>query len=267
MSPFYFGTQRRRLFGIYEPAVSGAGQRAAVLCHPCGAEYVHAHRSMRQLAAKLSEAGFHTLRFDYFGTGDSAGETTDISLDGWENDVEMAMEELKDMVGAAQVALVGLRAGAALASQVAARRAKEVNAIILWDPIISGQEFFRSLQPRHRKNGYSGVINATGSDRLHQDWPTNLYGSPLPAIMVRELQNFDLRASIQALPLHTRIIKSDRMASHDALRSIAANSAAGAIEIEDIADVLPWMEDNVSGGAMPAKVIKSIVEYLKCTAA
>ena len=96
MTPFYFGDRRRRLFGIYEPAVlKSVGKRAAVLCYPWGAEYVHAHRTMRQLAVRLSAAGIDTLRFDFFGTGDSAGEMVDADLAGWETDIELAIEELR----------------------------------------------------------------------------------------------------------------------------------------------------------------------------
>ena len=66
-----------------------------VLCYPWGSEYIHAHRALRQLATRLSMAGFHTLRFDYFGTGDSAGEMEDADLGVWEDDIETAIEELK----------------------------------------------------------------------------------------------------------------------------------------------------------------------------
>ena len=95
MSPFYFGTRERRLFGIYEPASCGtAGNRAAILCYPWGLEYLHAHRTLRQLALKLSATGVHTLRFDFFGTGDSGGEAIDANLKVWQTDLKMAMEEI-----------------------------------------------------------------------------------------------------------------------------------------------------------------------------
>src|SRR3954451_13983708 len=75
MTPLFFGSRARRLFGIYEPGRSGSRvPRAAVLCHPWGQEYIRAHRSMRRLANMLSATGRDTLRFDYFGTGDSAGD-------------------------------------------------------------------------------------------------------------------------------------------------------------------------------------------------
>src|SRR5690242_21844126 len=76
MTAFHFGSRERRLFGYYEPAPASARKvQAALLCHPMGNEQVFAYRSMRQLAARLVRAGFHVLRFDYFGTGDSYGDT------------------------------------------------------------------------------------------------------------------------------------------------------------------------------------------------
>lgn len=141
MNPLYLGTQERRLFAVYEPAaVKDRRARAAVLCHPWGAEYVYAHRTMRQLAVKLSACGFHTLRFDYFGTGDSGGEAFEANPAAAEADVESAMEGLQDIVGAARVTLIGLRLGATLAARTAMRRKEYVEALVLWDPIILPEE-------------------------------------------------------------------------------------------------------------------------------
>ena len=114
------------MFGIYEPARRGPGRRAVVLCHPWGAEHLHAYRSMRQLSATLTAAGLHTLRFDYFGTGDSAGEMTAATLDGWHADIRAAVQELLDTTGATRVGLVGLRLGATLAAKVAAKSRDDI---------------------------------------------------------------------------------------------------------------------------------------------
>jgi pimeloyl-ACP methyl ester carboxylesterase len=141
VNPLYLGTQERRLFAVYEPAaVKDRRARAAVLCYPWGAEYVYAHRTMRQLAVKLSAGGFHTLRFDYFGTGDSGGEDSEANPAAAEADVESAIEGLRDIVGAARVTLIGLRLGATLAARTAMRRKEYVEALVLWDPILLPEE-------------------------------------------------------------------------------------------------------------------------------
>jgi pimeloyl-ACP methyl ester carboxylesterase len=131
------GSAQRRLFAIYEAAAPTQRTRAAVLCQPLGAEYTYAHRSMRHLAGRLAMSGFHTLRFDYFGTGDSAGTDSEMDLTGCEADVESAMEALAAIAGTTRVTLIGLRAGANIAAHVAARRAADVEALVLWDPIPS----------------------------------------------------------------------------------------------------------------------------------
>jgi len=141
VNPLYLGTQERRLFAVYEPAaVKDRRARAAVLCYPWGAEYLYAHRTMRQLAVKLSAGGFHTLRFDYFGTGDSGGEDSEANPAAAVSDVESAIEALQDIVGAARVTLVGLRLGAMLAARTAMRRKEYVEALVLWDPIVLPEE-------------------------------------------------------------------------------------------------------------------------------
>jgi pimeloyl-ACP methyl ester carboxylesterase len=152
VNPLYLGTRERRLFAVYEPAATKDRRtRAAVLCHPWGGEYIYAHRTMRQLAVRLSACGFHTLRFDYFGTGDSGGEDSEANPAAAQADVESAIEGLQDIAGAARVTLVGLRLGATLAARAAMRREENVEALVLWDPIVSPEEaagMARSLPAR-----------------------------------------------------------------------------------------------------------------------
>jgi pimeloyl-ACP methyl ester carboxylesterase len=136
MTPFYFGSAERRLFGVYDPArKSGGATRAVVLCNPSGDEQIHAYRTLRQLANLTSRVGMHVLRFDYYGTGDSSGETGAGDIASWCSDIETAIAELKDMTGATKVTLVGLRLGASMAAWVAAKRPDEVDSLILWEPL------------------------------------------------------------------------------------------------------------------------------------
>src|SRR5438046_10636910 len=78
--PFYFGPFAARLFGIHDAPRTDAGREGSVvLCYPYGRDYVSAFRAYRTLALRLARAGFHVLRFDYRGTGDSAGDIGDAS--------------------------------------------------------------------------------------------------------------------------------------------------------------------------------------------
>jgi pimeloyl-ACP methyl ester carboxylesterase len=107
------------------------------------------------------------LRFDYFGTGDSAGDLTEASVAMWEDDIRTALDEVIAMSGAARVGLVGLRFGAVLANRVAMTNSVQVDQLVLWDPILNGAAYvdelfynceqdpepFRELRTRPRGSG------------------------------------------------------------------------------------------------------------------
>ena len=248
MTPFYFGDRRRRLFGIFEPAVAtSVGKRAAVLCYPWGAEYVHAHRAMRQLAVRLSAAGIDILRFDYFGTGDSAGEMVDADLAGWETDIELAIEELRDIVGSARMTLIGLRLGATLAARVAARRPRDVDTLVLWDPILSGPDYLASL----------GAAAAPAAS----DPPLAVRGFPMTAEMHR-----DLRAIALAPPLIPPCTRGLTLVTDRVAQASPPEPREGKSERSDATEfikaVCPWIEDPDNMGAVPVGVLQRIVNWL-----
>src|SRR4051812_45876715 len=120
-TPIQFGDLVSPLFGWYHPPVGVRRTGGIVLCNPIGDDLCRAHRPLRHLAERLAEAGFPVLRFDYRGTGDSAGDEHEPGrVSGWLSDIGLAFEELRARSGLARVSLVGLRAGALLAA-VAAR--------------------------------------------------------------------------------------------------------------------------------------------------
>ncbi len=151
MNPFFFGSSKKPLFGIYHPPQSRAAkERAVLICQPLGHEYVRAHRAVRQLALLLSKAGAHALRFDYYGTGDSGGEGDEGGLAQWTQDIGTAIDELKDVSGASRVSIVGVRAGALLAVLAVSRR-RDVDAVLLWDPVIDGAGYAALMDEMNRQ--------------------------------------------------------------------------------------------------------------------
>jgi alpha-beta hydrolase superfamily lysophospholipase len=191
MLPLYFGSSSARLFGVYHPAGSARPrQSGVVLCPPAGHEYIRAHRSLRQLAERLSGAGFHVMRFDYFGCGDSAGEAEDASLTTWIGDIGAAVEELQDTAGVRRVCLVGLRLGATLAAHAAEDRS-DVDAVVLWDPVVSGREYLDGL----RRLQQQWLHDRPGSRRFaFSRHVPEVIGFPLTERMRHGLEAMDLRA-------------------------------------------------------------------------
>jgi pimeloyl-ACP methyl ester carboxylesterase len=191
MQPFYFGTSEQQLFGVYHAAESSSSKRAGVvLCPPVGHEYLRAHRAFRNLAVMLSSQGFHVLRFDYFATGDSAGDAERLTVRQCLSDLEVAIDELKDIAGVTRVSLVGLRLGATFAALAAARRS-DVNRLILWDPVLDGGVYIAELEALQRRWVEDRLGARARIEREHEE----LIGLPLPEALRRELGRTMLTAA------------------------------------------------------------------------
>jgi uncharacterized protein len=245
MNPFFFGAAERRLFGIYEPAISGnVGRRAAILCNPMGAEYFYAHRSIRQLGLRLSNSGFHTLRFDFYGTGDSGGEAADADLSGWQADIETAIEELNEITGIAKVALIGMRLGGSIAAAAAMRIPSALDSLVLWDPIVSGRDYLSRL----------GVKSGATA-------PIEVQGFPLSERMLAELTTFDLRSlNSQDRPRSLTLI-TERFSFDEQLGSTDGQTSLHSVEY--LEDVRPWLENSSISGKVPSSVMLKISNWLQ----
>jgi alpha-beta hydrolase superfamily lysophospholipase len=138
----WFGTEERPLFGWVSMPADGRARGGVLLCPPMGEESRAAHRTFRRLAEALAEQGLVALRFDYEGTGDSAGLQDDPDrVPAWLASVEAARGYLLDL-GVPSVAAVGMRLGATLAATQASAGGP-FGSLVLWDPCLSGRTFLR----------------------------------------------------------------------------------------------------------------------------
>ncbi len=144
-TPVAFGPAERALLGFYHPPEGSAQGIGVVLCNPLGYDAMCTHRAYRHLAERLAARGVPALRFDYYGSGDSAGEPTEAHrVDAWLESIDAAVNELRQRAGVGFVALFGVRSGALLA--VASAKRNNVEALALWAPVASGREFVRELR-------------------------------------------------------------------------------------------------------------------------
>jgi alpha-beta hydrolase superfamily lysophospholipase len=140
--PLWFGPESRPLFGWAHPPSSGICSTGVVLCPPFGLERTSAHYAYRMLAESLSARGVFALRFDYDGTGDSAGSDRDHQrVEAWLSSIAHAVAFTR-AAGCSSVVLVGMRLGALMAAQAAVSWSK-VDGLVLWDSCRTGREFLR----------------------------------------------------------------------------------------------------------------------------
>ena len=128
----------------------GTGRRGVVLCPAFGLEGLTARRAWGDLADRLADAGLPTLSFDWPGTGDSTGDDRDPDrLAAWCAGLGSAIDTLRRETGVAEIALVGLRLGATIAAEVAARRG-DVAILVALQPVVSGRIFLREQRSLSR---------------------------------------------------------------------------------------------------------------------
>lgn len=145
--PMFFGPKHRPLFGwLHRADAASARPLGLVICNPFGYEAICAHRTLRHLAEQAAAAGYTTLRFDYDGSGDSAGSETDPGrLQAWVASVHSAIDTLCAATGLQSVCLIGMRLGSALATLAAATRSNLVGLIAI-APVTKPRTYLRELR-------------------------------------------------------------------------------------------------------------------------
>ncbi|HYC60986.1 MAG TPA: alpha/beta fold hydrolase [Thermoanaerobaculia bacterium] len=169
-TPLFFGRDDRSLFGWIHTAET-YGDLAVVICPPFGHEYVSSHRSVRHLADALARNGVPAMRFDYDGTGDSAGSDHDPDrVAAWRESIRTAMRTLRETTGCTRIGLAGIRLGATLAATVAAE--EEVACLVLWGPV-RGRQYLRELKALQLVGGGASDVFEPGGffmgDATQQD--------------------------------------------------------------------------------------------------
>lgn len=165
----WFGPPDRPLAGWLHVPEREVARGGVVICPPLGLEYVASHRALRSVAERLAEHGFVVLRFDYDGTGASAGGPEDPHrVSSWLASIGAADAEIRAVVGGAPVAHLGLRMGATLAAARLAQHEdhQPVAALVMWDACRSGRRFIRQQRALGQlENGLDlgdGSVDAPG---------------------------------------------------------------------------------------------------------
>jgi len=188
MLSFRFGPFDHRLFAAFHAAPSGMPPGLGVLlCNPFGQEAVRIHRFYRVLGDRLARKGIPTLRFDYFGTGESDGDDLDGDLSIWQKDLNLALAELQARSACSRIAVVGARLGASLALQTLGHH--KLQQLVLWEPLFDGPGYLRQLAQDHA----AGI----SSDYRHRPAPA---GSQPPGEVLGFGMSPTLLQQIAALP-------------------------------------------------------------------
>jgi uncharacterized protein len=258
IEPFFFGPADRRLYGCYDAPRGAVRSCGALLCYPMGPEYFSSHRGLRQLAARLSQKGFPAMRFDYFGTGDSAGNTEEASPAEMEKDLRAALGELQRRSRCTSLAMVGQRLGASsiLSSTFPG---EPISRIVLWDPILRGADLVAEiLDPVSSSVGRSGSASGDESAFEHK-------GFVFSAKFRDELMKMDVSQPESAPAPRVLIVETTPGGGGEKL-AVSYRGLGARVEYVFSETARPE-SDTVDRITVPARIIQGIVSWMENAAA
>jgi pimeloyl-ACP methyl ester carboxylesterase len=172
------------------------------------------HWNFRRLARLLCEAGFHVLRFDYYATGDSAGPSSEGTLEQWRQDIRSAVSEVADLSGVSRLSAVGFRLGAAILMDVDVR----LRSLVLWEPVVDGPDYVASLRVMHEEL-FSYCVHPPRLPR--NGLLLELAGHPFPPALQRGIESVRLRPPFACSAERAGIAVSREIAaSHELSRQL-----------------------------------------------
>jgi len=261
MNPLFFGNAESPLYGVYLPPKATPRDAGIVLCYPFGQEYMRAHRAFRQLAMLLSKKGYHVLRFDYRGIGDSSDDIENVSPQQWSDDVGAAIQELRTTAAVSSVSVLGLRLGALIAGTACVHR-DDVDRLILWDPILNGADYEQELLAEIAKEKPS-PWGGPGSGNLKMaDGGIYYNGFPLTRRFCDGLRSLDLVSNVPTGNKQVLLAVSHETAEFTRLK-VAWQSHAG-FQYQHTPAPHDWnYVDHYGGILLPQPVIQSIVSWME----
>ncbi|HKR13390.1 MAG TPA: alpha/beta fold hydrolase [Pyrinomonadaceae bacterium] len=258
----FFGPDQARLFGALHRARSNGRDSGVILCYPMGQEYMRIHRTYVELARSLADSGRHTLRFDYYGCGDSGGEATDGTLKQWTDDICQAARMLRDQTGVRKVYLVGARIGANIALTAGAR-VEDLAGIVLWEPVVNGVDHIATLRRAHHDLLASNA-ELDGYER-HQlpNCIAELVGYPITNELYEELTAIDLLTAPSGTMPELLLLANSEKPLIEAYAALLRNREAKFdYVIADESDRIWLKEDRRHKGVIPARAVQAIASWL-----
>lgn len=188
MEPLFFG-EDARIFGAYYP---GVGSKAALIISPLMTESLRAHPVLREVSESLSRRGFHVLRVELSGSGNSTCEPMDVSAGAWRADLNCSVEELRSLSGVNSILCIAAR----FCVRLALNSEYEFQRIVAWDPLFSGSDWLSDMEACRKL--------------LTEDCPgvrvqSEYYGHKLKGELLKEIAT----TSPETIPAHMQVVQSD----------------------------------------------------------
>ena len=165
-TPVVFDCKGQHITGMLHLPEGRGRFPAALLLHGFTGNKSEAHRMYVKLARALADHGVASLRFDFRGSGDSAGNFEDMTI---RSEVADAVEAVRFLarhkrVNSRRLALIGLSMGSVVASYLVARERSRFKTMALWAPGAEGAGILDDLSTPERVSALAetGIMDYDG---------------------------------------------------------------------------------------------------------
>jgi len=146
-TPVVFESKGQQVVGMLHLPEGSGRFPAALLLHGFTGTKVEPHRMFVKISRTLAEHGIASLRFDFRGSGDSAGDFEDMTI---RSEVADSLEAIKFLarhkhINSRRLALIGLSMGGAVAAHVVAREKHRIKSLVLLAPVAEGEGILDEL--------------------------------------------------------------------------------------------------------------------------
>lgn len=248
--PCQFSTSNE-LFGIYH-ATAGRPAGAVLLCPPLGQDMIRSHRVYRQLGDALAQQGSAVLRFDYYGSGDSAGASNQLDWTRCVNDTVAAATELRKRSGCDRVMGFGARLGGSIALDSADRA--RFSEMLLWDPVLDGNDHVARLDAM--QDALWRDPNRFSRPRMESDAANQWLGFPVSPSLRRQVEQW--RARQVAIPVS--LFDSQQAPANGQPKPIGIRGAA----ITELPIPVAWDDlDRLEHAILSPELIRAVVDHVQ----
>jgi pimeloyl-ACP methyl ester carboxylesterase len=244
ITPLMFPSGTWRLMGVhYAPSLQTRRGVGALMCNQVGPDYAEYYKTVRVLVGMLVAKGFDCLRFDYTGGGDSQGSCEDGSVRQWLADIASAEALLSKRSGCSKICLCGFGFGGLLAAAHAA--GCEAEALVLWESVVDGRSYCRTLRENHSAWLRGSFVKATKLDKKLQ-----AMGFVASADLERQMRQWRLTD----LPL---------CRAHRVFAVVQDGSSDQAVIVEHLRRAGISVETCAPGDALPLRPMRAAIAWLE----
>lgn len=140
--PIIISNEGQKIFAVLHLPLQRSNIPAVVMCHGLGGHKSGRNRLYVRLAKQLAANGIASLRFDFRGSGDSEGDFTESTVEGFVSDALKALEYVSNhpKIDPKRIGLMGRSFGGTIAV-LAASRFPQVKSLVLWAPLFNGKQW------------------------------------------------------------------------------------------------------------------------------